>query len=62
MVFKGRSMIVVFILSLLMDHIYTYMLIAAKSMKEVIALKAQLSSEFDMKDLGPVKKKSLVWK
>jgi hypothetical protein len=32
------------------------MLIAAKSMKEVIASKAQLSSEFDMKDLGAAKK------
>jgi hypothetical protein len=31
-------------------------LIAAKSMKEVTALKAQLSREFDMKDLGAVKK------
>jgi hypothetical protein len=32
------------------------MLIAAKSMKEIAALKAQLSSEFDMKDLGATKK------
>jgi hypothetical protein len=32
------------------------MLIAAKSMKEIAALKAQLSSEFDMKDLGAAKK------
>jgi hypothetical protein len=30
-------------------------LIAAKSMKEVTALKAQLSHEFDMKDLGAAK-------
>jgi hypothetical protein len=37
------------------------MLIAAKSMKEVAALKAQLSSEFDMKDLGTAMK-ILVWK
>jgi hypothetical protein len=51
-------MIVVFILSLLMDHLHTccYMLITAKSMKEITALKAQLSSEFDMKDLGAAKK------
>jgi hypothetical protein len=32
------------------------MLIATKSMKEITALKAQLSSEFDMKDLGAAKK------
>jgi hypothetical protein len=32
------------------------MLIAAKSMKEIVALKAQVSSEFDMKDLGAAKK------
>jgi hypothetical protein len=32
------------------------MLITAKSMKEITALKAQLSSEFDMKDLGAAKK------
>jgi hypothetical protein len=32
------------------------MLIAAKSMKEIAALKAHLSSEFDMKDLGAAKK------
>jgi hypothetical protein len=32
------------------------MLIAAKSMKEVTALKAQLSRKFDMKDLGAAKK------
>jgi hypothetical protein len=32
------------------------MLIAAKSMKEITALKAHLSSEFDMKDLGAAKK------
>src|SRR3954464_16031139 len=32
------------------------MLISAKSMKEITTLKAQLSSEFDMKDLGPAKK------
>jgi hypothetical protein len=31
-------------------------LIAAKSMKEVTALKAQLSREFDMKDLGATRK------
>ena len=32
------------------------MLIASKSMKEIAALKSQLSSEFEMKDLGPAKK------
>jgi hypothetical protein len=32
------------------------MLIIYKSMKEIVALKAQLSSEFDMKDLGAAKK------
>jgi hypothetical protein len=32
------------------------MLIAAKSMKQIAALKAQLSNEFDMKDLGAAKK------
>ena len=32
------------------------MLIAAKSMKEIAALKSQLSSEFEMKDLGAAKK------
>jgi hypothetical protein len=32
------------------------MLIAAKSMKEIVVLKAQLSSKFDMKDLGATKK------
>jgi hypothetical protein len=32
------------------------MLIAAKSMKKIAALMAQLSSEFDMKDLGAAKK------
>jgi hypothetical protein len=32
------------------------MLIAAKSMKEITILKNQLSSEFEMKDLGPAKK------
>jgi hypothetical protein len=32
------------------------MLIAAKSMKEIATLKAQLSSEFEMKDLGHAKK------
>jgi hypothetical protein len=32
------------------------MLIAAKSMKEITTLKAQLSSEFEMKDLSPAKK------
>ena len=32
------------------------MLIAAKSMKEITVLKKQLSSEFEMKDLGPAKK------
>jgi hypothetical protein len=40
------------------------MLIAAKSMKEVAALKAQLSHEFDMKDLGATKKilgMELIW-
>jgi hypothetical protein len=40
------------------------MLIAAKSMKEVAALKAQFSHEFDMKDLGAMKKilgMELIW-
>jgi hypothetical protein len=37
------------------------MLIAAKSMKEIAALKAQLSSEFDMKDLV-LQRKSLAWR
>jgi hypothetical protein len=32
------------------------MLIATKSMKEIAALKAQLSCEFDIKDLGAAKK------
>jgi hypothetical protein len=32
------------------------MLIVAKSMKEITTLKAQSSSEFEMKDLGPPKK------
>jgi hypothetical protein len=32
------------------------MLIAAKSIQEITTLKAQLSSEFEMKDLGPAKK------
>jgi ATP-binding cassette subfamily B (MDR/TAP) protein 1 len=32
------------------------MLIAAKSMKEITTLKAQLSSEFEIKDLGSAKK------
>jgi hypothetical protein len=32
------------------------MLIATKSMKEIAALKAQLSREFDMKDFGAAKK------
>jgi hypothetical protein len=32
------------------------MLIVAKSMKEITTLKAQLSSEFEIKDLGPAKK------
>ena len=32
------------------------MLIAAKSMKEITTLKKQLSSEFEMNDLGPTKK------
>jgi hypothetical protein len=32
------------------------MLIAAKRMKEAIALKAQLSREYDMEDLGAAKK------
>jgi hypothetical protein len=51
-------MIAIFISSLLMEHLHTYcyMLIAAKSMKEIDALKAQLSREFDMKDLGAAKK------
>jgi hypothetical protein len=37
------------------------MLIAAKSKKEITTLKAQLSIEFEMKDLG-VAKKIQVWK
>jgi hypothetical protein len=32
------------------------MLIAAKSKKEITTLKSQLSSEFEMKDLGAAKK------
>jgi ATP-binding cassette subfamily B (MDR/TAP) protein 1 len=32
------------------------MLIATKSKKEITSLKAQLSSEFEMKDLGAAKK------
>ena len=32
------------------------MVIVAKSMKEITTLKKQLSSEFEMKDLGPAKK------
>ena len=32
------------------------MLIAAKGMKEITTLKAHLSSEFEMKDLGAAKK------
>ena len=32
------------------------MLFAAKSMKKITTLKAQLSSEFEMMDLGPAKK------
>jgi hypothetical protein len=32
------------------------MLIASKSMKEITVLKPQLSSEFDMKDLGAANK------
>jgi hypothetical protein len=55
---RDCSMIAMFILSLLMDHPYTccYMLIAAKSKKEITTLKAQLSSEFEMKDLSAAKK------
>ena len=51
-------MTVVFTLNLLMDRLYTccYMLIATKSMKEITTLKAHLSSEFEMKDLGAAKK------
>jgi hypothetical protein len=53
----AKKMIVVFILSLLIDHLHTcYMLIATKNMKEIASLKAQFSSEFDMKDLGAAKK------
>jgi len=42
----------------LMGHLYTccYMLIAARDKSLVNKLKAQLSSEFDMKDLGPAEK------
>jgi hypothetical protein len=56
--FQSHSMIVLFISSLLVDHLHTcwYMLIATKSMKEIVALKEQLSREFDMKDLGATKK------
>ena len=32
------------------------MLVAAKSMQEIVKLKSLLSSEFDMKDLGAAKK------
>jgi hypothetical protein len=39
-------------LLLYVDH----MLIASKSMKEITVLKPQLSSEFDMKDLGAANK------
>jgi hypothetical protein len=40
-----------------MNHLHTcYMLIAGKSMKKTTALKAQLSHEFDMKDLCAAKK------
>jgi hypothetical protein len=51
-------MIVVFILNVLMDHLHVcyYMLIVAKRMNRITALKEQLSSEFDMKDLGVAKK------
>src|SRR3954451_14136078 len=58
MVLRDLNMIVVCTSSLLVDHLFIccYMLIAAKSMKDTTTLKAQLSSEFDMKDLGPAKK------
>ena len=51
-------MIAVCTLNLLMNRLYTccYMLIAAKSIKEITTLKKQLSSEFEMKDIGPAKK------
>jgi hypothetical protein len=51
-------MISVSTLNLLMGHLYTYcyMLIAAKSKIDIANLKAQLSSEFEMKDLGVAKK------
>jgi hypothetical protein len=47
MVSRDLIMTVVFISSVL---------IAAKSKKEITTLKAQLSSEFEMKDLGVAKK------
>jgi hypothetical protein len=58
MIAHDSCMIVVFAPSLLMDHTYTfyYMLIVAKSKKEITTLKTQLSSEFGMKDLGSAKK------
>ncbi|WVZ49528.1 hypothetical protein U9M48_000876 [Paspalum notatum var. saurae] len=57
MVSNDPYMIVVYILNLLMGHLYTYyMLIAAKSKVDIANLKAQLSSEFEMKDLGAAKK------
>jgi hypothetical protein len=54
-------MIAVSTLNLFMDHLYTCcyvdnMLIAAKSKIDITNLKAQLSSEFEMKDLGAAKK------
>jgi hypothetical protein len=57
MALRGHYMIVVSTLNLLMDYLYTccYMLIAAKSKIDIANLKAQLSSEFEMKDLGATK-------
>lgn len=38
------------------------MSLAAINMSEINSLKAQLSSEFEMKDLGAAKKRFLVWR
>ena len=58
MVLRGLNLIAVCTLNLLMDHLYIccYMLMAAKSKKEITTLKKLLSSEFEMKDLGAAKK------
>ena len=58
MVLRGLNLIIVCTLNLLMDHLYIccYILIAAKSKKEITTLKKLLSSKFEMKDLGAAKK------